>query len=272
MKFAVTTLLAVVGVGVLASASPIPEAAEEFPPAKIRFGYGVQPRSDGLDRPRVITVTTFASSSTDGRVPCAGARARFRQKSLEMSNAIRKTFGMPPINVHEIQTGRGRLPLSSFISPDEGLGMQSHPGNKPIEGSGPIAWFVVPDRLEKYPHHGNEHMDRPRFHAHHHHHGPQFRAHRDESFMMRLHYALMSLGPWEGRAVAFVLGCGIGVLLRMVWVLVVVGYRAINSSIEEEEEAYLRLNSSEMDAEEIFVAPPQYIVDEKSPVVEEARK
>lgn len=35
----------------------------------------------------------------------------------------------------------------------------------------------------------------------------------------------MTLGPWEGRAFAFVLGCGIGVLLRMVWVLAVVGYR-----------------------------------------------
>jgi hypothetical protein len=60
-----------------------------------------------------------------------------------------------------------------------------------------------------------------------------------------MHRAIMTLGPWEGRAVAFVLGerafalsavlvltlenlgCGIGVLIRMLWVLAVVSYRII---------------------------------------------
>jgi hypothetical protein len=43
--------------------------------------------------------------------------------------------------------------------------------------------------------------------------------------MIRLQRSLNALGPWEGKVVAFVLGCGIGVLLRMVWVLSVIAYR-----------------------------------------------
>ena len=38
---------------------------------------------------------------------------------------------------------------------------------------------------------------------HRHHHRPQ---HRPLNFFDRLHFSLMNLGPWEGRAVAFVLG------------------------------------------------------------------
>ncbi|KAG8762581.1 hypothetical protein FRC11_008703 [Ceratobasidium sp. 423] len=38
------------------------------------------------------------------------------------------------------------------------------------------------------------------YHAHHNMHG--------ESFMFRLSHALATLGPWEGRVVSFVLGCG----------------------------------------------------------------
>ncbi|THU92167.1 hypothetical protein K435DRAFT_672673 [Dendrothele bispora CBS 962.96] len=86
------------------------------------------------------------------------------------------------------------------------------------------------------------------------------------SFLQRLHVALMTLGPWEGRAIAFVLGCGLGVLLRMIWVLAVVSYRAIKGDREEEDE--YTFVPDQYDAEEIFVAPPQYFVDEKAPVVE----
>ncbi|CAK5274689.1 unnamed protein product [Mycena citricolor] len=80
-------------------------------------------------------------------------------------------------------------------------------------------------------------------------------AHKEESFLMRVHVALMSLGPWEGRAVAFVLGCGIGVLLRMVWVLLIVSYRLIKGPSPEQDE-YTVFDFD--DAEELFVASPQY--------------
>ncbi|KAL0069969.1 hypothetical protein AAF712_002866 [Marasmius tenuissimus] len=242
MKLNIAAFLAIAGAGALVSASPIPEAEFELASNNFRFGHAVSARSVAQEKPRIISITTFTSTSTDGKVPCAGARARFRQKSLEMSNSLREALGLPPIKVDEVIPKGPMAPVAWFVSPNEGLGKQ--------------------------PHHGNGHVDRPRFHAHHHH-GPHFRAHRDGSFMMRLHYALMSLGRWEGRAVAFVLGCGIGVLLRMVWVLVIVGYRVIKGSNDnEEEDGYLRLDA-EMDAEEIFVAPPQYFVDEKPPVVEE---
>ncbi|KAF7334827.1 F-box domain-containing protein [Mycena sanguinolenta] len=88
--------------------------------------------------------------------------------------------------------------------------------------------------------------------------------HGSPSFLMRVHFALMSLGPWEGRAVAFVLGCGIGVLLRMFWVLTVLTYRAVrgpsSSAIAlSEAEQYVILEGEDGEgAEEIFVAPPMY--------------
>lgn len=70
-------------------------------------------------------------------------------------------------------------------------------------------------------------------HPNHNHHR-HFR-HRCGTFLKRMHRALTSLGPWEGRAVSFVLGCGIGVLLRMFWVLGVVSYRIIRGDDNEPE-------------------------------------
>jgi hypothetical protein len=90
--------------------------------------------------------------------------------------------------------------------------------------------------------------------------------------MKRIHLALMTLGPWEGRAVAFVLGCGLGVLLRMLWVLSVVTFRTIKGDRREQEESYDYIPVlNQLDAEEIFVAPPVYIVDEKAPLKEEMK-
>ncbi|KAI0731607.1 hypothetical protein C8Q72DRAFT_821582 [Fomitopsis betulina] len=98
--------------------------------------------------------------------------------------------------------------------------------------------------------------DRPR--RFHHRHGP---------FLRRMHFALMALGPWEGRAVAFVLGCGIGVLLRMMWVMGVVLVRAV-SSRRSDDNVHEAVAVFDADAEEILVAPPQYTFypEEKAPV------
>jgi len=71
-----------------------------------------------------------------------------------------------------------------------------------------------------------------------HHHG-MHKLYRDGQhrgpFLRRVHRALMMLGPWEGRIVAFVLGCGIGVLLRMVWVMAVLLVRGARGTPEREE-------------------------------------
>jgi hypothetical protein len=48
---------------------------------------------------------------------------------------------------------------------------------------------------------------------------------RPRSFFGRLHRAFLTLSPWEGRALSFVVGCGIGVLLRMLYVFSVLAYR-----------------------------------------------
>jgi hypothetical protein len=55
-------------------------------------------------------------------------------------------------------------------------------------------------------------------------------------------------------------GCGIGVLLRMVWVMAIITYRMIRGERDEETE-YAEIHF-EHDAEELIVPPPQYS-DEK---------
>ncbi|OCH88625.1 hypothetical protein OBBRIDRAFT_836424 [Obba rivulosa] len=83
-------------------------------------------------------------------------------------------------------------------------------------------------------------------------------------FIHRLHFALAALGPWEGRAVAFVLGCGIGVLLRMLWVLAVVVARTVRpGSPSQDHDA---LFDADLDAEEYAVPPPHYTADVKIPI------
>ncbi|KZT04180.1 uncharacterized protein LAESUDRAFT_761286 [Laetiporus sulphureus 93-53] len=98
--------------------------------------------------------------------------------------------------------------------------------------------------------------------------GPRMRfRHRRGPFLRRIHFALMALGPWEGRAVAFVLGCGIGVLLRMVWVLGVVVARSLSGRRTEEPAESV----FDIDAEDILVPPPQY-TDEKVALIAAEQK
>jgi hypothetical protein len=92
-----------------------------------------------------------------------------------------------------------------------------------------------------------------------------YRYHKDGQyrgpFLRRVHRALMMLGPWEGRIVAFVLGaipvlyavdsiigtngtfsmvgCGIGVLLRMFWVMAVLLVRGTRGEPEHEETIFV---------------------------------
>ncbi|KAG9316888.1 hypothetical protein JVU11DRAFT_2964 [Chiua virens] len=108
-----------------------------------------------------------------------------------------------------------------------------------------------PDPTCREDHHHRGH------HGRHGHHG-----HRGKSFLRRIHKAIKALGPWEGRAVAFVLGCGIGVLLRMFWVLSVLAYRTVRGERAEEtlDHEYILYGPV---PETLFVAPPQYIDDEK---------
>ncbi|KAJ7249711.1 hypothetical protein C8J57DRAFT_1475203 [Mycena rebaudengoi] len=90
---------------------------------------------------------------------------------------------------------------------------------------------------------------------------------RVDSFLVRVYLSLMSFDHWEGRAVAFVLSCGLGVLLRVVLRhprLIPCRPLAQYAGMSNEDEFF--------DAEEIFVAPPLYttFLVEKSEVADAA--
>lgn len=193
---------------------------------------------------------TFPHPATQRhRRPCGGmkpsAGARFRSKAIEISNAIRQALGFPLIEFH----------------PPNGHHQAGPHRNVHIE-NGFVSILPVSPTVGVSSHsNGSADLAHPRPHHRHHIHG--------QSFMGRLHYSLMNLGPWEGRAVAFVLGCGIGVLLRMMWVLFVVAYRAVKGS-KPEEHVYTEVVFIEDDTDDLVVPPPTYVypVDEKAPIEE----
>jgi len=113
-----------------------------------------------------------------------------------------------------------------------------------------------PVRYLPHPHPHNQFHNRYRM-------GPCHKA----SFLRRVHIALMTLGTWEGRAVAFVLGCGLGVLFRMLWVLGVVSYRLIRGPNQENRYSEIILVEEYEDEEEgaaTVVPPPPVYTDEKA--------
>jgi hypothetical protein len=127
----------------------------------------------------VATLVKPAGSGRKMRRPC---HARLREKSLEISNMFRKVLGLPLIKTIDtpakVPEGKYRiLPLMgvppAIIEAKEGTAVREGKEGKP-----------------RHRHH----------HHHHKHHGHK------GSFMKRLHFSIMALGPWEGRAVAFVLG------------------------------------------------------------------
>ncbi|KAF5365695.1 hypothetical protein D9758_003273 [Tetrapyrgos nigripes] len=249
MKFSVLSCL--VAGAAFVSATPmrvvLVSSGQENSP-NLRFGHAM-----GSIGP-VLHAESSANHTVDNRRGCS----RFHQKAIEFSNTFRQALGLPIIE-------------TKFKSKDG----QLHGGAiriMPFIGTPPVAVELIGAEGKTRGGEKVEFAHPVRVHHHHHGHGPMFhhRLHR-ESFLRRLHVALMTLGPWEGRAIAFVLGCGLGVLLRMMWVLVVVSYRAIRGNSEDDNE-YIAV-PNQYDAEEIFVAPPQYFVDdEKTPIEENSDK
>ncbi|KAK7031109.1 hypothetical protein VNI00_013714 [Paramarasmius palmivorus] len=238
----VAFLAYIVAAAGLVTAAPLANPnTEEFSLPHIRFGHGIGARSP---QDAKITYTFTRITTTTNARP--GCRDRINAKAIQLSNTFRQALGWPtiaddtqpvPKNIR-VETGGREFKVLPFIGTPNNL-------------------------LEVEPTH-----PRPI----HRHHGHFHRIPREESFIQRLHVALMSLGPWESKAVAFVLGCGIGVLLRMFWVLAVVSYRGVCGSGNDESEAEYLNEYTALDAEEIFVAPPEYRLDEKVPIEEEERK
>ncbi|KAI0663665.1 hypothetical protein C8Q70DRAFT_373023 [Cubamyces menziesii] len=197
------------------------------------------------------------SSGGNGRHLCQ----RLREKALEVSNKFRSMFSLAPIEV-TVTPYRGGMegPDRNLVhilpvTPPGGPMPVLHAKPIPTDIKGPILPFIGTPVRPAFAQGEEGWVARPG--------GHRFRHHRG-SFLRRVHHALMVLGPWEGRAVAFVLGCGIGVLLRMVWVMVLVTARAIRgpsrrSSIDSAHDGYDIVVFDE-DAEEILVPPPQYTV------------
>ncbi|KAG9220335.1 hypothetical protein CCMSSC00406_0006600 [Pleurotus cornucopiae] len=238
MKFAVLECL-IIGAGLVAS-SPLRvimvSSSSSEVTAHLRFGFPVA-HAHAHAGNNVVTLSNGAAVAGTQQQSGAGRRpsCRFRQKAVGLSNSFRKALGLPPIEGHpkpDSEIHGGVIRIMPFIGTPPNL-------------------MAAPGSGEIHPHHRHGH-------GHHHH-----QVGQDATFVTRLHYSLTALSPWEGRVMAFVLGCGIGVLLRMLWVLAVISYRSIRGSKDEEEYVVEYL-----DAEEIFTAPPDYtLAEEKVPLI-----
>lgn len=261
MKFSTASLL-VAGLVLQASASPIRIIAESVVVpaggnANWRLGHAMAPK---------ITSTMMASVYSPPPVPLhplpVHAKSRCaKSKTIQLSNWFRATLGMPLIEA-------GPHPPHPHPHPHKHHHHHHHKEGEEgeFDVEAPHRFHTPQPQLVGITHalEASEHH-RVHFLGHH----GKGRMHRFErgGFARRLHHALLALGPWEGRIMAFVLGCGIGVLLRMVWVLAVVLFRAVASarrSREEQAETIFIYTEDGMESENLIVPPPQYIVvDEK---------
>ncbi|KAG6914678.1 hypothetical protein DXG01_015999 [Tephrocybe rancida] len=250
MKILFLTTLAVGAALAQVGATPIRVfvvGGSEVQPTNLRFGHALG--NNGLNgASKVAMVVRPAPKGKSTRVGCQGRGSRVRKGAVAISNAFRKIVGLPLID-------------DSSSVPHAGL---------PVEGDGivRILPFVGTPTFVA----SSAKADDGPYLAHprpHHHHGKHvgFRQRLASGpFVERLHVALMALGPWEGRAVAFVLGCGIGVLLRMFWVLAIVVYRLIKGPNDETKYTQI-LVVEEFSAPEPLsaAAPPTYtFADEKA--------
>ena len=155
--------------------------SNNLPSTNLRFGHAVD---NSTDFP--ITVRK--------KGPCRAHR--FRQKAVEVSNLFRGAFGLPLI-----QTGGhpglndGKVRILPFIGTPNTFA--------PVDGNNTVGkieiFTIAAPHDHRHPYHGP--------HAHgRHRHVKGFHHFGKGSFIKRIHYSIMNLGRWEGRAVAFVLG------------------------------------------------------------------
>jgi hypothetical protein len=260
-----------------------PSVEEDSPVHRLRFGHAVPAiasyRNDNGDRDFLDISPTSGSPtlpgnglpiSSDGKpVPhkrfrhrpsCHGKVAvlmhRIKIKAIKFGNCFRKALGWPLIeakhhhhhHLHGKRPQNGKNEEAGGIRVDGGLvSILPFPG---VAAANSGDWAGVSDAEHKHKHS-------------HKHHG---------SFLSRLHHSLMNLGRWEGRAVAFVIGCGIGVLIRMFWVLAIVSYRTFRGYRDDGYASVTVMEEYDSDDETVIsvpiskVEPPKYIypIDEKS--------
>lgn len=276
MRLSILPVL-VAGAGIVSQVSAEPlRVLVESPSnanANIRFGHAlananVNGNDDSDNVARLVRPSLVMTTSTEVRGKHHFCGASLKAKALRMSNAFRHALGLPLIEMGDHDAFKGEVPSNPGpvsgelrILPIPLFGQPVTP-NVPAsssekENSGDVK-KLLPDGsvVRIYRHHeaGSHH------HSHH-----DMKHKKAGSFLRRVHRAIMALSLWEGRAVAFVLGCGMGVLLRMFWVMSVLVYRTVRGERPEEvSHGYIMF---EHDAENNFVPPPEY-TDEKVKVAE----
>ncbi|KAG1854329.1 hypothetical protein C8R48DRAFT_721612 [Suillus tomentosus] len=241
--------------------------------ANIRFGHAlananVNGNDDSDNVARLVPPNLAMTTSSEVKGKHHFCSASLKAKALRMSNAFRHALGLPLIEMGDHDSFKGEvasnpgpvsgelhiLPIPLFGQPVVGQSVPASSSEK--ENAGDVKELLPDGSVGRiYRHHEVE--------SHHHNHDMEHK--KAGSFLRRVHRAIMALGLWEGRAVAFVLGCGIGVLLRMFWVMSVLAYRTVRGERSEEiSHGYIMF---EHDAETHFMPPPEY-TDEKVKVAE----
>ena len=119
--------------------------------------------------------------------------ASLREKAIRLSNAFRHALGMPLIEADLEVPRPGQIHILH-------MGYPSH--NDMLHSQEELDEEGKPRKHHGQKHHeGGEDHER---HPHHGHHGHHRKHHK--TFLRRIHRAIKALGPWEGRAVSFVLG------------------------------------------------------------------
>jgi len=198
----------------------------------------------------------FMKPKTKGHGCQKGRLMRLKTKWLELSNSFRQLIGLPPIEFHPHHYHHHS---------------HSHHAASPAEGEVKWTWasteaFSDNGELTHPPlHHPGPHHRHPKGHHHgHRHHW------RHGNFLTRLYQSLSMLKPHEAPIVAFVLGAGIGALLRMFFVFGILFVRAMRAKKAEREARRIELTVQEINEQirshnpdvkgfqEVFVAPPDY--------------
>jgi len=139
---------------------------------------------------------------------CRKERKSWKVRCGRLSNWVREKMGLPVVReLSPCHPGILQLPVQSSSLPP--LGAPKYASHNVITPANDAGMTTSGYRFR-----------RP---------GMWAARHRRKDFSGRLQRALYSLSPWEGRALAFVVGCGLGVLVRMLVVFIILGTRALRS-------------------------------------------
>jgi len=195
------------------------------------------------------------------------------EKALSVSNAFRHAVGWDRIESFPPHPTSHRPVADVDVDAQEEAGFVHI---LPFPFRNPGAKIFQQDRdgdfhIAQHGHEHHEHHEKHEKHRHHHkeHHHHHHHKHHRPGFWRRIHTALVSLGTWEGRAVAFVLGCGLGVLIRMLAVLTIVMYRAFRPAQETVQYGVIHIYEDAPVSAPAVEEPPTYPADVKVPVPEE---